>query len=55
MNAKGQELFSGLEVAFLKVQQLGAQRKAVIFTESRRTQDYLLVSSPNTATRAKSF
>ena len=42
MNAKGQELLSALEVAFVKVRELGAQRKAVIFTESRRTQDYLL-------------
>jgi superfamily II DNA or RNA helicase len=42
VNAKGQELLSGLEVAFGKVQELGAQRKAVVFTESRRTQSYLL-------------
>jgi len=42
INAKGQELLSALEVAFAKAQELGAQRKAVIFTESRRTQDYLL-------------
>ncbi len=41
MNAKGQELLSALEVAFDKVQALGAERKAVIFTESRRTQNYL--------------
>ncbi|MBV9500442.1 MAG: DEAD/DEAH box helicase [Acidobacteriaceae bacterium] len=41
LNAKGQELLSALEVAFGKVRELGAQRKAVIFTESRRTQDYL--------------
>jgi len=41
VNAKGQELISALEVAFAKAQELGAQRKAVIFTESRRTQDYL--------------
>ena len=40
-NAKGQELLSGLEVAFAETAQLGAQRKAVIFTESRRTQTYL--------------
>ncbi len=42
LNAKGQELLSALQVAFTKVAELGAQRKAVIFTESRRTQDYLL-------------
>jgi hypothetical protein len=40
-NAKGQELLNGLEVAFAEAAQLGAQRKAVIFTESRRTQTYL--------------
>jgi SNF2 family DNA or RNA helicase len=41
LNAKGQELLSGLEEAFRQTQQHGAQHKAVIFTESRRTQDYL--------------
>ncbi len=41
-NAKGQELLNALEVAFEKAQALGAKRKAVIFTESRRTQNYLL-------------
>ncbi len=41
-NAKGQELINALEVAFEKAQALGAKRKAVIFTESRRTQNYLL-------------
>ena len=40
-NAKGQELLSGLEAAFAKAAELGAQRKAVVFTESRRTQAYL--------------
>lgn len=40
-NAKGQELVSGLEAAFAKAAELGAQRKAVVFTESRRTQAYL--------------
>lgn len=41
-NAKGQELLSGLDAAFAKAAELGAQRKAVVFTESRRTQAYLL-------------
>lgn len=41
-NAKGQELLSGLEAAFAKADELGAKRKAVVFTESRRTQAYLL-------------
>jgi adenine-specific DNA-methyltransferase len=40
-NAKGQELLNGLEAAFSKADELGAKRKAVIFTESRRTQSYL--------------
>lgn len=40
-NAKGQALPIALDVAFTKAEQLGAQRKAVIFTESRRTQQYL--------------
>ncbi|MGD1074412.1 MAG: SNF2-related protein, partial [Bryobacteraceae bacterium] len=40
-NAKGQELLNGLEVAFAEALHLGARRKAVIFTESRRTQAYL--------------
>lgn len=41
-NAKGQALLSALTVAFRKATDLGAAEKAIIFTESRRTQDYLL-------------
>ena len=41
-NAKGNALLTALEVAFAKAVELGAERKAIIFTESRRTQDYLL-------------
>ena len=40
-NAKGNALLSALKIAFDKAETLGAKRKAVIFTESRRTQDYL--------------
>jgi len=40
-NAKGEALLSALKIAFDKAESLGAKRKAVIFTESRRTQDYL--------------
>ena len=40
-NAKGQVLTKALQVGFEKAEALGAQRKAVIFTESRRTQSYL--------------
>ena len=41
-NAKGLALLQALKVAFQKLQELGAAQKAIIFTESRRTQDYLL-------------
>ncbi len=41
-NAKGQALLKALEAGFAKLASLGAARKAVIFTESRRTQDYLV-------------
>ncbi|RVM25382.1 DEAD/DEAH box helicase [Sinorhizobium meliloti] len=41
-NAKGQALLSALRGGFAKTQELGAAQKAIIFTESRRTQDYLV-------------
>jgi superfamily II DNA or RNA helicase len=41
-NAKGDALLAALAVAFAQAERLGAQRKAVIFTESRRTQEYLV-------------
>lgn len=41
-NAKGQALVGALGAAFKKADELGAAHKAVIFTESRKTQDYLL-------------
>lgn len=41
-NAKGRALIKALDVAFKKARELGASEKAIIFTESRRTQDYLL-------------
>ena len=40
-NAKGTALLQALEIAFAKATEIGAAQKAVIFTESRRTQDYL--------------
>ncbi|MBF6593586.1 MAG: DEAD/DEAH box helicase [Thermaceae bacterium] len=40
-NAKGQALLTALERAFAAAEGLGAERKAIIFTESRRTQAYL--------------
>ncbi|EIW88919.1 SNF2-like protein [Alishewanella agri BL06] len=41
-NSKGEALLKALKIAFEKLNELGAQEKAIIFTESRRTQDYLL-------------
>lgn len=40
-NAKGEALLPALQTAFNQAEKLGAQRKVVLFTESRRTQDYL--------------
>ena len=40
-NSKGDKLLVALEEGFATIPTLGGQRKAVIFTESRRTQDYL--------------
>lgn len=41
-NAKGQALLSALEHGFKKAVELGAQEKAIVFTESRKTQNYLI-------------
>ena len=41
MNAKGEALLVALKSGFTKAQELGAPQKALIFTESRRTQRYL--------------
>jgi len=41
-NAKGKALLTALDRAFAELDRLGAPRKAIIFTESKRTQDYLL-------------
>ena len=40
-NAKGTALLKVLETAFNKLQEIGAANKAVVFTESTRTQRYL--------------
>lgn len=48
-NAKGRALVKALKIAFGRAKELGAEEKAIIFTESRRTQAYLLrvlVDSP---------
>lgn len=41
-NAKGQSLLQALDAGFAKSRSMDAPEKAIIFTESRRTQDYLL-------------
>ena len=41
-NAKGQALLAALKVGFAKAAELGGPKKAIIFTQSRRTQDYLV-------------
>ncbi len=49
-NAKGDALLAALDRAFAEADRLGAARKAIIFTESRRTQEYLqrvLADSPH--------
>lgn len=40
-NAKGEKLLVALDKGFEKLSQLGAKKKALIFTESTRTQQYL--------------
>lgn len=66
-NSKGEKLITALEKGFEKLEELGAAKKAIIFTESRRTQDYLkevldangyggkivLFNGSNTDTRSK--
>ena len=41
-NAKGTALLTALDKAFAELGRLGAAKKAIIFTESKRTQEYLL-------------
>lgn len=41
VNSKGEVLFTALSKGFEKLEELGANRKAIIFTESTRTQEYL--------------
>ncbi|WP_437193274.1 SNF2-related protein [Planctomicrobium sp. SH527] len=40
-NAKGNSLITALRLGFAKAEELGSKPKALIFTESRRTQTYL--------------
>jgi superfamily II DNA/RNA helicase len=41
-NAKGKALLTALDRGLTELDRLGAARKAIIFTESKRTQEYLL-------------
>ena len=41
-NSKGKALLIALDRAFAELDRLGAAKKAIIFTESKRTQQYLL-------------
>ncbi|MGE4530881.1 MAG: SNF2-related protein [Acidithiobacillus sp.] len=41
-NAKGKALLTALDRAFSELERLGAAKKTIIFTESKRTQEYLL-------------
>ncbi|WP_401734039.1 SNF2-related protein [Stenotrophomonas muris] len=41
-NSKGKALLTALDRAFAELDRLGAAKKAIIFTESKRTQEYLL-------------
>lgn len=41
-NAKGTSLLSALQAGFAKAQELGSEEKVILFTESRRTQEYLV-------------
>lgn len=41
-NAKGNELLTALETGFKEIAKRGAAQKAIIFTESRKTQKYIL-------------
>lgn len=40
-NSKAEQLFDGLNQGFAHLEELGAPKKALIFTESRRTQDFI--------------
>jgi SNF2-related domain/Helicase conserved C-terminal domain len=47
-DAKGAALLTALDRAFKEMDRLGAAQKAIIFTESRKTQDYLVRILENT-------
>ena len=47
-NSKGKALLTALDKAFVELERLKAAKKAIIFTESKRTQAYLLGLLENT-------
>ncbi len=52
-NSKGENLLTALQKGFDKISDLGRRKKAVIFTESRRTQDYLYNLLPHNGYEGK--
>lgn len=52
-NSKGDNLLLALQQGFDKTAELGGQKKAVIFTESKRTQNYLFNLLSNTGYKGK--
>ncbi len=52
-NAKGNALLLALQSGFAKAEALGADQKALIFTESRRTQNYLVRLLSNNGYRGR--
>ena len=52
-NAKGEALLAALNAGFAKAEGLGAARKAILFTESRKTQDYLFTLLTNNGFEGK--
>jgi len=52
-NSKGEVLLTALQKGFTEAQKVGAPRKAIIFTESTRTQKYVLELLESTEFRGK--
>ncbi len=52
-NSKGEVLLTALKKGFAEIGRLGGQKKAIIFTESRRTQEYLYNILENTEFKNK--
>jgi ERCC4-related helicase len=52
-NTKGEKLLLALDQGFEKLKELGANQKAIIFTESRRTQEYIFNALQHTRHKGK--